>query len=95
MSPFGARRIISCWQGQKRLNEGIFAVLSHDSRELKIVDFLVTQIPVHTGAPHMFTCNKPSNFDLCVAFIRRVADDLRCSKRVTRITHDKSNVGML
>ncbi len=62
MSPFGAHQIVSCWQGQKRLNEGIFVTLSHDSGELKIANFLVPQMPAHTGAPHLFPGNKPSNF---------------------------------
>jgi hypothetical protein len=50
MPPFGTRRIVSCWQGQQHLNEGNFVVLSRDSCELKIADFLVTQIPAQMGA---------------------------------------------
>jgi hypothetical protein len=61
----------------------------------QIADFPVTQIPAHTGEPHLIPGNKPCNFDLCVAFFRRVAYDLRSYKLVTSITHDKSNVGML
>ena len=39
--------------------------------------------------------NSQMNFDYSIAVFRRVADDLRCSKRVTRIMHDTANVGML
>jgi hypothetical protein len=73
----------------------MFAAVSHDSRELKIADFPVTQIPAHTGSPHLIPGNKSSNVDYRIAVSRRVADYLRCMKRVTRIIHDTTNVGML
>jgi hypothetical protein len=73
----------------------MFAAVSHDSRELKIADFTVTQTPAQTGSPHLLPGNKSSNVDYRIAVFRRVADDIRCRQLVTRIMHDVGNVGML
>jgi hypothetical protein len=73
----------------------MFAAVSHDSRELKIADFTVTQTPAQTGSPHLLPGNKSSNVDYRIAVFRRVADDIRCRQLATRIMHDVGNVGML